>query len=389
MVASADDSPTTFLVVDSPTDGVISGTQVVLGGWALSTESQAGTGIDRVQVYIDGPAETGVPLGQATYGLLRQDVAVARGDSRFAPSGWSLHADLAPGLRRLFIYGHLAERGDAEGWIGPTEVVLRVDGGTGSGVQNARSLVRDATGPTTNRLSDSAGCLVPDPDSGRCRLRSPNAASSPNSPTASVIPGSWLATPSGVSGQPPVGDPDSPPRSGGPRTQGNQSQSGPSQSGPSQSGMTNGSSSRSGDNTSNTSTNTLSAPGGRQRGGGAVGGDGVLPSLASVGSGQFGAGQAPAITLSATQVGGNQVQLNWSQVGQGAAAYYEIRSCPAFSSATFECRIVGNAQAGGSFRLPSASGVYMVRAIGPLGQFHAESNRVQVCCGGTRVAGGE
>jgi hypothetical protein len=76
IVASADNSPTTFLVVDSPTDGSISGSQVILGGWALSTESQSGTGIDRVQVYIDGPAETGVPLGQATYGLLRQDVAV-------------------------------------------------------------------------------------------------------------------------------------------------------------------------------------------------------------------------------------------------------------------------------------------------------------------------
>jgi hypothetical protein len=120
-----------------------------------------------------------------------------------------------------------------------------------------------------------------------------------------------------------------------------------------------------------------------------VGGDGVLPFLSSVGSGSIGAGAAPAITLTTAQVGGSQVQLNWNQVGQGAAAHYEVRRCPALTSPTYSCSVTAIVQAGGSYRLAQAEGVYMVRAVGPLGQFHSESNRVQVCCGGSRLLAAE
>src|SRR5438067_1486841 len=112
--AQVDVGPT--LVVDAPGAGAAVVAPVLLIGWAIGPESPSGTGVDAVAVYLDGPVGVGAPLGRALYGQTRPDVARARGDSRYAPSGWALQADLPAGPRQLYVYAHLAERPDDQGW---------------------------------------------------------------------------------------------------------------------------------------------------------------------------------------------------------------------------------------------------------------------------------
>ena len=81
---------------------------VTLRGFAIDRASAAGAGIDRVDVYLDGPYGTGTIIGAATYGLDRPDVAAQYG-ARFGPSGWELvwdTAGIAPGVHRLYLYAH-------------------------------------------------------------------------------------------------------------------------------------------------------------------------------------------------------------------------------------------------------------------------------------------
>jgi hypothetical protein len=74
---------------------------IQLAGWALdrdaasSSESGSSSGIATVSVFLDGPPGTGEPVGTATYGDLRDDVARACADPRFKNSGWhiSLNVD--------------------------------------------------------------------------------------------------------------------------------------------------------------------------------------------------------------------------------------------------------------------------------------------------------
>ena len=82
--ARADEPAGTTVVVDWPGNGAAVTSPVTLVGWALSGEGSRGTGIDAISVYLDGPADAGTALGRATYGQTRPDVAVARGDVRYA-----------------------------------------------------------------------------------------------------------------------------------------------------------------------------------------------------------------------------------------------------------------------------------------------------------------
>jgi hypothetical protein len=117
------------VVVDAPGSGASVVAPVLLVGWAIGPESPSGTGVDAVAVYLDGPAGVGTPMGRALYGQTRPDVARARGDTRYAPSGWALQADLPPGPRQLYVYAHLAERPDDQGWTEPLLLELQVEGG--------------------------------------------------------------------------------------------------------------------------------------------------------------------------------------------------------------------------------------------------------------------
>src|SRR5204862_3463575 len=90
------DASSTLVVLDTPRGGN-SGSQLYVAGWAADPNSSSGTGVDRVDVYLDGDQSSGTLLGRATYGLSRPDVAAHLGGGRFALSGYALLASASPG----------------------------------------------------------------------------------------------------------------------------------------------------------------------------------------------------------------------------------------------------------------------------------------------------
>ncbi len=87
------------VAIDEPTHrSGTSATRVLVRGWAANPASQSGTGVGRVDLYLDGgPDQGGQYLGRATYGRQRPDVAEALGGSRFLPSGWDIVVDIPRG----------------------------------------------------------------------------------------------------------------------------------------------------------------------------------------------------------------------------------------------------------------------------------------------------
>jgi Big-like domain-containing protein len=74
--------------VDSPTDRATVSGVVQMSGWALDETASSGTGIDRVEVYLDGR-----PVASASYGVARADVATGYG-AQFTDAGWRASVDL-------------------------------------------------------------------------------------------------------------------------------------------------------------------------------------------------------------------------------------------------------------------------------------------------------
>lgn len=99
-----------LLGVDVPTADAQVGGNVSVAGWSIDRTAASGTGVDSVQVYLDGPSSSGTFLGTPTYGGSRPDVGSFFGSSRFTPSGWVLTWDasrLRQGDRHtLYIYAH-------------------------------------------------------------------------------------------------------------------------------------------------------------------------------------------------------------------------------------------------------------------------------------------
>jgi hypothetical protein len=96
-----------ILRLESPAPG-ISPDVITISGVALDLDSASGTGADAVHVWAyPSPGSGAAPqfLGAAPYGLARPDVAAAYGD-RFANSGFSLVATLAPGPWLVVAYVH-------------------------------------------------------------------------------------------------------------------------------------------------------------------------------------------------------------------------------------------------------------------------------------------
>ena len=100
--------PDVLAPIEQPTSGAFVSGAATLRGFAIDLGSSAGTGIDVVHIYLDGPYGTGTIIGGATYGLDRPDIAAQYG-ARFGPSGWELACDtagLASGVHRLYLYAH-------------------------------------------------------------------------------------------------------------------------------------------------------------------------------------------------------------------------------------------------------------------------------------------
>src|SRR5215217_2135213 len=99
------DGPNTAIVVaiDEPTHRSGStATRVNVRGWAANPASMLGTGVARVDLYLDGGPDTGGQyLGRATYGRQRADVADALGGSRFLSTGWDIVVEIPRGPHTL------------------------------------------------------------------------------------------------------------------------------------------------------------------------------------------------------------------------------------------------------------------------------------------------
>ncbi|HSN76141.1 MAG TPA: hypothetical protein VL334_13785, partial [Anaerolineae bacterium] len=62
-------TPSVLVRIEQPTAGALVSGAVTLRGYAIDLGSVAGTGIDMVHIYLDGPDGTGAFIGAATYGL--------------------------------------------------------------------------------------------------------------------------------------------------------------------------------------------------------------------------------------------------------------------------------------------------------------------------------
>lgn len=84
--------------------------EIKIDGWAINLSVSDSTGINNVEIFLDGPKNSGRLLGQAQYGIERQDVANAFGNANYTNCGYQFSFD-GRGLdegssHRLYIYGY-------------------------------------------------------------------------------------------------------------------------------------------------------------------------------------------------------------------------------------------------------------------------------------------
>lgn len=166
--APSADASTVLIAIDSPAAGSATGGTLVIRGWAADPASVAGTGVDRVEVYVDGEAGAGgTYLGAASYGATRPDVVAHLGAGRFMNSGFTLPATLGAGPHTLYVYAHPSGAPENQQWSAPlTLAVLAAPAGP--------TLAASPVGPVV-----AAG--------------SPSAA--PPAPRCSGVPNPWGAYP--------------------------------------------------------------------------------------------------------------------------------------------------------------------------------------------------
>lgn len=99
--------------VDAPSSGVTVplGQPIFIGGWAVDPDGP-GTGVERVEVYLDGEAGAGgTPIRGVRYGTSRPDVAATYGRPEWSRSGFALNwrpRNLTPGDHSLYVYAQSA-----------------------------------------------------------------------------------------------------------------------------------------------------------------------------------------------------------------------------------------------------------------------------------------
>jgi hypothetical protein len=145
LAAPLADPSTTIISIDTPPQDAVGNLRLYMTGWAADPGSPSGTGVDQVEVYLDGPREAGgIFLARAEYGITRSDVARALGADRFARSGWRVEADLPPGQRSIYVYAHPADQPAGLNWAGPA--VLSYEARPG-GPSPARAAIAPASPP--------------------------------------------------------------------------------------------------------------------------------------------------------------------------------------------------------------------------------------------------
>jgi len=102
--------------VDSPSDWteVMAVDAMTIAGWAIDLGSTSGTGVDRVQLFVDDKY-----VADATYGSARPDLGSAFG-SRFSGSGYAIQlplAGIAPGVHTLDLRAHNTVTGATTSYV--------------------------------------------------------------------------------------------------------------------------------------------------------------------------------------------------------------------------------------------------------------------------------
>ena len=99
------------LLLESPQpDAVING-PLEVRGWAVDTLAESGTGIDRVEAWLDGPPDQGTLLGRPPYGAARPDVARLLDRGSFTNAGFSVLLPVTRGVHTLWLRVHSALSG--------------------------------------------------------------------------------------------------------------------------------------------------------------------------------------------------------------------------------------------------------------------------------------
>ncbi len=114
LVKGEDQGSSIKVVIDDPKNSsTVSPDEVKIQGWAIDTDSSENTGIDRVEIYLDGTMENGILLGDANYGTLTRDDITSDYGPRFAKSGYYLDWETsrygAGSSHLIFAYAHSIE----------------------------------------------------------------------------------------------------------------------------------------------------------------------------------------------------------------------------------------------------------------------------------------
>jgi hypothetical protein len=113
------------LTIDSPSPGasIVLGQTMTIGGWAVDPRSEAGPGIEQVQVSVDAPPGANPRRLSARHGISRPDVAQQLGRTDWTYSGFTVDLPvegLVPGPHTLFVAAHT---GQSE-WVVRTVPIL-------------------------------------------------------------------------------------------------------------------------------------------------------------------------------------------------------------------------------------------------------------------------
>lgn len=156
------DAGSTLVVIDAPRGGT-TGTALEVRGWAADPTAHVGTGVDRVEIYLDGERDAGgTRLGQATYGLQRPDIVAHLGGQQFLLSGYALQTTVSPGPHTIYVYAHPGDQPRDQGWTEPKQAALVAVPGAGPSTLASIGPQYATPGAVTWRLPNVSGSITLD-----------------------------------------------------------------------------------------------------------------------------------------------------------------------------------------------------------------------------------
>ena len=160
--APSADAGSTLVVIDTPRGGT-TGTTLEVRGWAADPAARSGTGVDLVEIYLDGERDAGgTRLGQAAYGLQRPDIAAHLGSQQFLLSGYALQTTVSPGPHTIYVYAHPSDQPRDQGWAEPKQAALIAVAGAGPSTLASSGPQYATPGAVTWRLPNVSGSITLD-----------------------------------------------------------------------------------------------------------------------------------------------------------------------------------------------------------------------------------